>query len=131
MQGPSFGVGVGPGGRLRVNYAGGDFHPGSLWRAVVSGKGYHKPRLFGGALLGLAVVFAVINYILLAVLDFGYPYFVALVPPFFLGGLWMVIAGQPLATQDESPSPMWGRIGLAVGLGLGLAGGLVLVFLIW
>jgi hypothetical protein len=131
MQGPSFGFGVSPGGRVRVRFGGGDFSPNSLWKAVISGRGYHKPRLFGLSLFGLGVVFLVVNLALIYLVNFGYPYFVALVPPFCLGGLWLLVTGQPAATPDESPAPMWGRLGLGALLALGLVGGIIFVWFVW
>jgi hypothetical protein len=125
---PSFGVGFSPGGRVRVNMAGGGFHPMALYTAVVSGRGFEKPRMMGLGFLGLSVLFFVVNMILIYAIRIYFPYFWALVPLFGWAGFWMAVTGQPLTQADGSPSPMWGRIGLAVCLALGLFGGIGMFF---
>jgi hypothetical protein len=108
--------------------AGGDFHPMALYRAVASGTGFHKPRLMGGGFLGLSIAFFAVNVVLMYVLHIYFPYFWALVPLFGMAGLWMLITGQPQTTEDGSPCVMWGRIGLAACLAVGLLGGVGMIF---
>ena len=124
-----FGIaGIGAGGIPRINVRTGDYHPNKLFRAVVSGEGYEKPRMFGLTLLGLSIAFAVINGILIFVLHLYYPYLYILAGPLWWAGWWMLIFGQPKSNPDGSPAAMWGRIGLGVCLAFGLLSGLSMSF---
>src|SRR6185503_8394604 len=127
LAGPTFGVGMAPGGRVRVSMGGG-FHPMALVKAVVSGEGFEKPRMMGLGFVGLSTLFFIGNMILIFVANLYFPYFWALVPLFGFAGWWMVITGQPQTTPDGTPAPMWGRIGLAACLVLGLLGGIGMIF---
>jgi hypothetical protein len=115
-------LGYGAGG-LRVGMSGGDFSPGRIFSAIFKGEGFHKPRLMGAGFMGLAIVFLVVNTVLIYALHLYYPYFYGLVPPFFWAGFWMLILGQPRATQDGSPSPLWARIIIGAAFILGLLAG--------
>ena len=128
MAAPSFGLGMGPGGRVRINMSGGGFHPMALYSAVVSGKGFDKPRLMGAGFVGLSIAFFVVNLILMYGVHIYFPYFWALVPLFGMAGWWMVITGQPKMNEDGSPCALWGRIGLGVCLALGLLSGIGMIF---
>ncbi|MGH7296948.1 MAG: hypothetical protein ACRELB_18560 [Polyangiaceae bacterium] len=120
-----FGIaGIGPGGIPRISVRTGDYHPNKLFKAVVSGEGYDKPRMFGLTLLALSIVFAVVNGILIFILHLYYPYLYILAGPLWWAGWWMLIFGQPKASADGTPAPMWGRIGLGVCLAFGLLSGL-------
>jgi len=119
-------VGIGPGGMPRINVRTGDYHPNKLFRAVVSGEGFANPRMFGLTLLGLGIVFGIINAILLFVLNIYFPYLYWLAGPLWWGGWWLVIFGQPRTTQDGSPAPMWARIGLGVCLVFGILSGITM-----
>jgi hypothetical protein len=124
-----FGIaGIGPGGIPRISVRTGDYHPNKLFRAVVSGEGYEKPRMFGLTLLALSIAFAVLNGILIFVLHLYYPYLYILAGPLWWAGWWMLIFGQPKATADGSPAPMWGRIGLGICLAFGMLSGLSMSF---
>jgi hypothetical protein len=127
IQNPQVGLSLGPGGRPRLHYAGGDFTPGALLATVTKGTGYHKPRLVGLGFIGVATLFAVINIVMIYVLDLIYIYSAALVPPFLFAGSWLVVTGQPRATSDGTPAPLWSRIGLGAFLAVGLALGLFYV----
>lgn len=124
-----FGIaGIGPGGIPRISVRTGDYHPNKLFKAVVSGEGYEKPRMFGITLLALSIAFGVVNGILIFVLHLYYPYLYILAGPLWWAGWWMLIFGHPKATADGSPAPMWGRIGLGVCLAFGLLSGLSMSF---
>jgi hypothetical protein len=127
--GMNFGLaGVGPGGIPRIKVGVGDYHPNKLFSAVVKGEGYANPRMFGLVMLGIAIAFTVINFVLIFVLHLYYPYLYILSGPLGWAGLWMVITGQPKVTTDGSPVPLWGRIGLGACLGIGLLIGMLMVF---
>jgi hypothetical protein len=123
---PQFGVGFGPGG-MRIGMGGGDFSPMKLWRAVISGQGFEKPRTVGAIMFGLAFVFAIVNSVLLFVLNWGFPYLYAVACIFWWAGLWLLIAGQPRATPDGRPAPMWSRVILGLCLAFGTLQGLAVV----
>ena len=127
----NFGMGgIGPGGIPRIKVNVGDYHPSHLFSAVIKGQGYEKPRIFGLVMLGIAFAFAVINWVLIFVAHLYYPYLFWLSGPLWWAGWWMVIFGQPKATPDGSPAPMWGRIGLGVCLVFGLLSGASMTFLV-
>jgi hypothetical protein len=69
--------------------------------------------------------------VLIFVLHRYYPYLYSVAAIFWWGGLWMLITGQPRATQDGSPAPMWTRIGLAAFLVIGVLVGVAMVFIPW
>jgi hypothetical protein len=127
---PNFGVGMGPGGRVRVSMGGGGFHPQALITAVTTGRGFEKPRMMGLGFVGLSVLFLVVNLILIFAINIYFPYFWALVPLFGWSGMWMLVTGQPLASQDGTPAPMWGRIGLGACLVVGLLSGIGMIFFV-
>jgi len=131
--GMSFGMGgIGPGGIPRIKVGVGDYHPNKLINAVVKGQGYDNPRMFGLVMLGLAIVFSVVNAVLIFVLHLYYPYLYVLAGPLGWGGLFMLILGQPKATADGSPVPMWARIGLGACIGIGfIIGALMIVAVHW
>ncbi len=132
IQGPSFGIGgIGRGGMPRIKVGEGDFSPDKLWKAVATGQGYDSPRKMGIMMVGLAVALMVVNLVLMLVLHRYYPYFYSLGAVIWWGGLWMLITGQPRATPDKSPAPMWGRIGLAAFLVVGILVGIGMIFLNW
>jgi hypothetical protein len=134
QQGGGMGIGlggIGAGGIPRIKVGVGDYHPNKLWSSIISGEGFAKPRMFGLVMLGISIVFYIINFVLLFVLHFGYPYLFFLACPLGSGGFWMLVSGQPAATNDGSKSAMWGRIGLGVFLALGLASAAVLCFLVF
>ena len=123
-----FGIaGIGPGGIPRISIRTGDYHPNKLFKAVVSGEGYDKPRMFGLTLLALSIAFGVVNGILIFVLHLYYPYLYILAGPLWWAGWWMLIFGQPKTRPDGSPAAMWGRIGLAACLVFGLLSGLGMI----
>jgi hypothetical protein len=127
----SFGMGgIGPGGIPRIKVGVGDYHPNKLFNAVVKGEGYANPRMFGLVMLGISIAFAVINAVLIFVLHLYYPYLYILAGPLWWAAWWMIIFGQPRATQDGSPIPMWGRIGLGVCIVLGFLAGASMSFLV-
>jgi hypothetical protein len=120
---------LGAGGRPRINFQGGDFSIHGLMGAV-TGKGFHTPRLMGAGFFGLGALFGIGNFVLLFVLNYYFPYFLILAPPFVLAGLFILATGQPLATADGSPAPGWARIGVGASLGVGFLIGIVFTFLI-
>jgi hypothetical protein len=127
--GMSFGMGgIGPGGIPRIKVGVGDYHPNKLFGAVVKGEGYASPRMFGLVMLGISIAFTIINFVLIFVLHLYYPYLYILSGPLGWAGLWMLITGQPKATQDGSPVAMWGRIGLGACLVIGMLIGFAMVF---
>jgi hypothetical protein len=129
--GMNFGVGgLGPGGLPRIKVNVGDYHPNKLFKAVVSGEGYEKPRMFGLVMVGLGFVFVVVNVILMFI-HIYYPYLYALAGPLWWGGWFMLIFGQPKAPPDGSKAPMWGRIGLGACLGIGILVGVLMCTLNW
>ncbi len=128
--GMNFGLaGVGPGGIPRIKVSVGDYHPNKLFSAIVKGHGFANPRMFGLVMLGISVGFGVLNAVLIFVVHIYFPYLLYLAGPLGWGGVWMLATGQPKATTDGSPVPMWARIGLGaclavgilVGVGLGIA----------
>jgi hypothetical protein len=132
VQGPSFGMGgFGPGGIPRIKVGEGDFNPNKLWKAVISGEGYAKPRMFGAMMVGLAFALMVVNVILMFVVHIYYPYFYSLGAVIWWGGWWMLIFGQPRATADGSKAPLWGRIGLGACLAIGVVVGILMIFMNW
>ncbi len=131
MGGMGIGLGgIGVGGIPRIKVSVGDYHPNKLWSAIISGEGLAKPRMFGLVMLGISIVFAVVNAVLIFVLHLYYPYLYIIAGPLWWGAWWMIIFGQPLATTDGSKSAMWGRIGLGVCLAMGLLAGLGMSFLV-
>ena len=90
-----------------------------MFAAVVTGQGFDNPRKLGIMMLVAAVVFSIVNSILIFVVRISFPYFYALAAIFFWSGAWLAITGQPKANADGSPAPMWARIGLGVTLALG------------
>ena len=133
-QGSGFSVGfggLGPGGIPRVKIGEGDFNPNKLWKAVISGEGYAKPRLFGATMLGLSIALTIVNVVLMLVLHLYYPYFYSLGAVIGWAGLWMVVTGQPKAPDDSGKAPMWGRAGLAACLVVGVLVGIAMIFLNW
>lgn len=134
QQGGGFSVGMGgfgPGGIPRVKIGEGDFNPNKLWKSVVTGEGYAKPRLFGLAMFGLAIALTVVNTILVLVVHIYYPYFYSLGAILGWGGFWMLVTGQPKAQDNDGKAPMWGRIGLAACLAMGVIQGILMIFLNW
>jgi hypothetical protein len=122
----NFGVGgFGAHGMPRINISGGDWHPKNLWAAVMTGKGFTAPRKTGLLMIGMAVAFMVINIVLLFI-HLYYPYLFALACPIWWGGLWLAIVGQPRATPDGSPAPMWSRVLLGACLVFGILQGVFL-----
>jgi hypothetical protein len=111
----------------RISVASGDFHPRRFVGAVVSGNGFDSPRKLGLMMIGVAVVFSVINFVLIMVLSRYYPYLYSLGSILGWGGLWLAITGQPKATTDGTTVPMWSRVGLGVALVFGTLSGLSLV----
>jgi hypothetical protein len=131
MGGMGIGLGgVGVGGIPRLKVSVGDYHPNKVWSAIISGEGFAKPRMFGLVMLGIAIVFAIINAVLIFGLHLYYPYLYILAGPLWWGAWWMIICGQPKLTTDGSKSALWGRIGLGVCLAFGLAAGLGMSFLV-
>jgi hypothetical protein len=109
----------------------GDFNPNKLWKAVISGEGYAGPRKMGILMVGLAIALTIVNVILMFVVHIWYPYFYSLGAVIWWGGAWMLITGQPKATDDGSPAPMWGRIGLGACLVVGVLVGLYMLWVPW
>lgn len=103
---------------------GGDFSPTKLISAIIKGEGYDSPRKMGALFWGLGFVFMVVNIILIVALNRYYPYFWIVAFPFMGAGFWMLVLGQPRATPDGSPAPMWGRIIVGLAFLLGLLGAL-------
>ncbi len=132
--GGGFGIGLGSMGAHgipRIHIAHGDFHPNKLWKAVLSGEGYEKPRRMGATMMGLAFALVVVNVLLIRVLHRYYPYFYSLGAVIGWGGLWMLATGQPRGGADGAKAPTWGRIGLAVFLVVGVLAGISMVFFNW
>ncbi len=116
--------------RLHIS-AGGDYNPEKLFKAVVTGEGFANPRMLGLSMLGVAILFVIINTVLVLVLHIYRPYLYGVAGPLWLAGWWMLITGQPKQTQDGSKAPMWARIGLAVCLGVGVILGIAMCTLNW
>ena len=130
MQSPALGFGLGAGG-VRLNYKGGAFTPSNIYAAAVSGKGFQRPRLFGLGLLGLSALFTVGNYVLVMVLNRFYPYLYSLAAIFACSALWLLITGQPLAQEDGSDAPGWGRYGLIACAVIGTLLGIAMISVSW
>lgn len=131
MGGMGIGLGgIGVGGIPRIKVSVGDYHPNKLWSAIISGEGFAKPRMFGLVMLGIAIVFAIVNAVLIFALHLYYPYLYIIAGPLWWGAWWMIIFGQPRLTTDGSKSALWGRIGLGACLAAGLAAGLGMSFLV-
>lgn len=81
-------------------------------------------------MLGISIVFAIVNAVLIFVLHLYYPYLYIIAGPLWWGAWWMIIFGQPRLTADGSKSALWGRIGLGVCLATGLLAGLGMSFLV-
>jgi hypothetical protein len=129
QQGMQVGIGgFGPGGIPRINFSGGDFSPTKIVNVIVKGDGYESPRKMGALFIGAAMAFYVVNTVLIFALHLYYPYFYSLGAIIWWAGWWLLIFGQPRKTADGTPSPMWGRIGLAVCLAFGLLSALGTAF---
>ena len=115
----------------RIQIGGGDFAPQKLMAAVISGQGFAGPRKMGLIMIGLCVVFVIANTVLVLGLHRYYPYLYSLGAVFGWTGMWLAVTGQPRATPDGSKAPMWGRIGLAASLGIGVIVGVLLCVLNW
>jgi hypothetical protein len=128
--GMKFGLGpIGPGGMPRISIDHGDYSPKKLMTAVTTGQGFNAPRKMGAVMFAAAIAFAVLNFLLVLVLHRYYPYFNQLGSIFGWTGLWLLITGQPKATADGSPAPMWTRIGLAVCFAFGVLSAASMFFL--
>lgn len=114
-----------------VNLGGSDFSKDALMAAVVQGKGFESPRKVGGAMVGLGMLFAILNSILIFVLHLYYPYLYTIGAIFWWGGLWLVVTGQPKRSADGSPAPMWARAGLGACLVIGLIVGVLMIIVPW
>jgi hypothetical protein len=125
----SFGVGYGAGG-VRVGYGGGDLSPKKLFAAVISGEAFEKPRMAGLLMLGLAMLFTIVNAILIFALQIYFPYFLVLAGPLWWGGAWLAVTGQPATKPDGSQPPVWSRIGLGACLAFGILVGIGMVIAI-
>src|SRR5208283_3528128 len=123
--------GMGARGIPRIKVDAGDYHPSKLWSAVASGEGFAKPRVMGIAMVGLSIALTVVNTILVLFVHIYYPYLYSLVAIFWWAGLWLVLTGQPKATEDGSKAAMWGRAGLALFLAIGVLTGIAMIFMDW
>ena len=85
----------------------------------------------GGAMVGLGMLFAILNSILIFVLHLYYPYLYTIGAIFWWGGLWLVVTGQPKRSADGSPAPMWARAGLGACLVIGLIVGVLMIIIPW
>jgi hypothetical protein len=127
---PAFDFNVNKHGNVNIGFNGGDFSVDSLISNVATGKGFPKPRLIGAGLMGLSFVFFIGNIVLLYVIRYYFPYFLALVPILGFSGTFLVVTGQPAARADGQPAPMWSRVGLGGAMVFGLLVGIVMVFLV-
>ena len=107
---------------------GSDFSKEALMAAVVQGKGFESPRKIGAMMIGLAILFSVLNVVIVIATNIYFPYLYAIGAIFGWGGLWLLVTGQPHRTADGSPAPMWARAGLGVCLFFGLLSGLSAIF---
>jgi hypothetical protein len=123
--------GFGPGGIPRIKVSTGDYSPDRLYKAVVTGEGFGNPRMLGLMMIGVGILFTIINTVLVLVVHIYYPYLYGIAAPIWWGGLWLVITGQPKQTQDGSPAAMWTRAGLAVCLVIGILVGIAMIRLNW
>lgn len=133
-QGGGVGIGLGSmgaGGIPRIKVNAGDYHPTKLWNAVASGEGFAKPRMMGISMVGLAVLLAIGNAVLMLIVHIYYPYLYSLSAVVWWGGLWLLLTGQPQATADGSKCAMWGRAGLGAFLVIGVLVGIAMCFFNW
>jgi hypothetical protein len=114
-----------------VNLGGSDFSKDALMRAVVQGQGFESPRKVGGAMVGLGMLFAIVNSVLIFGLHMYYPYLYTIGAIFWWGGLWLVVTGQPKKNPDGSQAPMWARAGLGACLVIGLIVGVLMIIVPW
>jgi hypothetical protein len=73
----------------------------------------------GITMIGVAVVFSILNWVLIFLIHRYYPYLYALAGILWWAGLWLAVTGQPKATTDGTKVPMWSRVGLGVALVFG------------
>ncbi len=128
LTGPTFGLGMGPGGNVRINMQGGDFSPTALVSGVMTGQGFANPRMLGLGLFALSLLFGIGNLILIFGLHYYFPYFLLLAGPFGWGGLFMAITGQPKKQENGAKAPMWSLAGLGGCLLFGFLLGVGSVF---
>ena len=57
----------------------------------------------GILMVGLAIALMIVNVILMFVVHIYYPYFYSLGAVIWWGGAWMLITGQPKATDGREP----------------------------
>lgn len=107
-----------------------DLSPGALVSAVTTGEGFGNPRLVALAAMGLGLLLAAGNFVLIFVLNRYYPYLLGIAPILLMGGLFMVATGEPKSRGEGQTAPMWTRAGLAGSMVLGLGIGVALVFLV-
>ena len=107
-----------------------DLSPDALWSAVTTGEGFQNPRIVAAAAMGLGVLLAAGNFVLILVLHLYYPYLLGLAPVFLLGGLFMLATGEPKSRGEGQQVPMWTRAALAGSMFVGLLIGLALCFLV-
>jgi hypothetical protein len=123
--------GIGPGGIPRIKVSTGDYSPERLYAAVVTGEGFGNPRMLGLMMLGVAILFTIINTVLVLVVHIYYPYLYGVAAPLLWGGLWLLATGQPKQTQDGSPAALWTRAGLGVCLVVGILMGIAMCTFNW
>ncbi len=112
-------AGVDARGMPRINVATGDLNPKKIMAAVLSGSGLDQPRKLGIKMIVVAIVFSILNWVLIFLIHRYYPYLYALGGILWWAGLWLAATGQPKSNPDGSPAAMWGRVGLGAALVLG------------
>jgi len=105
-----------------------DLSGDALMGAVLHGRGFHSPRMLGVALIGLAVLLAIINTVTVFAFHWYYPYLYAIAAVIGWGGAWLLVTGQPAVSKDRSSPPIWGRIGLGASMFIGLLMGIGVIF---
>jgi hypothetical protein len=129
---PSFSMGGGGAyGMPRIGLGGGDFSPGKLMAAITTGQGFQSPRKMGAIMVGLAMLLAIANSVMIFVVHIYYPYLYAIGAIFWWAGLWLLLTGQPRAREDGGKAPGWSRAGLAVAFGMGVIVGALMCILNW
>ncbi len=102
---PQMGVGFSPGGHGRINFAGGAFSPQNLIAAVTTGRGFDNPRAIALPMVGVGAAMIAANMVLVFVIHYYFPYFLPLGGILGMGGLWLLITGEPASRPDGSPAP--------------------------
>ncbi|MCA9617448.1 MAG: hypothetical protein KC731_00410 [Myxococcales bacterium] len=98
--------------------------------AGMGGDGFYHPRLVGAAFFGIGAAFTILTVVLIFALQIFFYYVVIPAPIFGLGGMWLMLTGEPHHRSGGESPPAWGRFGLLGAVIFGFVLGLLLVYLL-